>query len=156
MRIYIIGPVSGFDDLNLPAFEAAYEKLRAAGYKPLIPHDFVRGETDWQNAMRRSLETLAKADGVAYLDGWKQSKSATLEWHIARALGIDVAAVDSWCAVSERKEAMAERMGKRKQCPRCKRILPVTLFDPSSDNVDKLQGYCRGCMVDYKRDRRTT
>ena len=154
MRIYVIGPVSGFDDLNLPAFEEARRKLREAGYIPLIPHDFISADADWQKAMRISLETLAKSDGIGYLEGWQNSHGARIEWKIARALGIEIAAVDSWCAASSHMSAMYERIRKRKLCPRCKRILPVTLFDRMTGNVQELQGYCRDCMVDYKRERR--
>lgn len=152
MRIYVIGPVSGHDDLNVSAFENARKMLRKAGYVPLIPHDFIPDDADWQSAMRRSLETLAKSDGIAYLDGWKDSHGARLEWRIARALGIDVASVESWCARATKHTAIAIQQKKRKQCPRCGRIIPLALFDEATDKPDGLQGYCRECMADYKRE----
>ena len=155
MRIYVIGPVTGFDDLNLPAFETAREELYEAGYSPLIPHDFVAADADWQMAMRRSLETMMKADGIAYLDGWQQSHGANLEWKIARALGIAIAPVERWCKASEHIDEESERQKEQKLCPNCERILPVNLFDSSAKNADGMQAYCRDCMVDYKQSRRT-
>ena len=40
-------------------------------------------------------------------------------------------------------------------CPRCKRILPVSEFDPTSNRRSKtgLQGYCKGCCRDYAKQR---
>ena len=155
MRIYIIGPVSGFDDLNMPAFEYAYKKLYEAGYKPLIPHDFISKDADWQKAMRRSIETMMKVDGIALLDGWRNSHGANLEWKLARALGIEIATVDSWCATSGHISEIAERLKDRELCPRCKRLLPLNLFDKAETKPKGFQAYCRDCMRDYKRNRRT-
>ena len=155
MRIYIIGPVSGFDDLNLPAFEKACDELCAAGYAPLMPHDFVAADADWQKAMRRSIETLAKADGVACLDGWQQSRGARIEGRLAKALGIEVASVDTWCKAGEHIEEMCEKQKERKQCGYCKRILPVSLFNSSAKNADGMQAYCRDCMAEYKQNRQS-
>lgn len=155
LRIYVIGPVTGFDDLNVTAFENARRKLREAGFMPLIPHDFVSEDADWQQAMRRSVETLAKADGIAYIDGWQKSKGARIEWRLAHSLGIEIASVDSWCACESKKIAVMNRIRKRKFCPRCKHVLPVELFDSSSSSSDEQQGYCRECMVEYKQERRT-
>lgn len=154
MRIYVIGPVTGIDDLNVPAFENARIMLRESGFAPLIPHDFVSEDADWQQAMRRSIETLVKADGLAYLDGWQKSKGARIEMRIARSIGMEIAAVESWCACGSKKLSIGKRMRQRKFCPRCKHILPVELFDSSLTSNDELQGYCRECMSEYKAERR--
>lgn len=151
MRIYVIGPVSGHDDLNVPAFEHARKALRESGFVPLVPHDFVPDGADWQAAMRRSLETLVKADGVAYLEGWQKSHGARLEWKVARALGIEVAAVENWCSIGSRRAGLTIQQKKRKKCPHCMRVLPSALFDDATGKADGLQGYCRDCMADYKR-----
>ena len=37
MNIFISGPMSGIDDYNKPAFNAAAEKLRAMGHKCFNP-----------------------------------------------------------------------------------------------------------------------
>lgn len=157
VRLYVIGPVSGIPDNNRAAFLEAHDLLAQSGFSVLIPHDFVGANADWQTAMRRSIESMLKCDGLAVLEGSDKSHGARLEYAIATALGMPCHSVQQWASGLHKaisNEGMAERVGKRKQCPRCKRILPVALFDPSSDNVDKLQGYCRNCMVDYKLDRR--
>lgn len=152
MRIYVIGPVSGVEELNAPAFEGARARLAEAGYVPLVPHDFVSADADWQRAMRISLETIAKADGIALLDGWRDSRGARIEERIARELGIEAATVGSWCDRRDRIGEMEEDARRRRYCPRCDRILPVGLFASSAGNPSGRQGYCRECMDDYKHE----
>lgn len=44
MRIYIAGLMRGYHLLNWPAFDAASERLRAAGHDPVNPADLDRAE----------------------------------------------------------------------------------------------------------------
>lgn len=96
MRIYIAGPVTGKPDLNRPAFESAAVCLEAAGHTPIVPHWFVPPYAEWQTAMRRSIETLVKCDGVALLPGWQGSKGARIERSLALDLGMDVREILEW------------------------------------------------------------
>lgn len=96
MRIYVIGPVTGMENDNRPAFEEAAERLREAGYTALIPHWFVKAGTPWAPAMRRSIETLVKCDGVAALEGFGSSKGARVEADLATELGMPVKSVETW------------------------------------------------------------
>lgn len=107
MRLYVIGPVSGIEGNNRPAFEEAARLLMANGYGVDIPHDIVpEGVDDWRGAMLHCLHHLTMTrvrcdkghkgertglpyvQGIAMLDGWERSKGALLEKHIAEALGI--------------------------------------------------------------------
>lgn len=105
MTLYIIGPVTGMKNNNLVEFEQAKKELREAGIGANIPHDFVRREVPWEQAMRMSIENMLgyfedynyeddrwvvrnRYDGVALLDGWENSKGATIEHDLAVALGI--------------------------------------------------------------------
>ncbi|MEG1906837.1 MAG: DUF4406 domain-containing protein [Gordonibacter sp.] len=97
MRLYIAGPVTGIDRLNRPAFERAATRLENAGYSVAVPHWFVPADADWLMAMRVSIETLAKCDGVALLPGWKGSKGAKIEQRLAVDLGMEARAVRMWC-----------------------------------------------------------
>lgn len=101
-RLYIIGPVSGKPDDNRRDFESTRKRLQAEGYAVDIPHDFIRQGTDWECAMLVSIHRLtvncdllvepphytALYDGVAMLDGYRQSRGASLEKQIAEAVGI--------------------------------------------------------------------
>lgn len=89
--LYVSGPVTGVRDGNRPAFDQAARELNAPG-------------TPWVAAMRTTLMAiLAQADGLALLPGWKLSRGARLEEHLARSLGMPVMTVAEWLHHDERE-----------------------------------------------------
>lgn len=101
-KIYVAGPMTGIKDFNYPAFNTAAARLHAAGFEVLNPAETdtrmgtTPGEQSWQWYMRHALRMLADADGVALLDGWEQSRGATLEHRIARSLNLPTGTVGLW------------------------------------------------------------
>lgn len=88
--IYVAGKVSGLPDLNKPLFDSATKELRAFGYIVRNPHEICHGkkEDDWNGCMRECIAVLVKCNLVVLLPGWMESKGATLEYTIARSVGI--------------------------------------------------------------------
>lgn len=97
-QIYIAGPMTGYPDFNYPAFEEAEARLATAGFKVLSPHRNGDGDTTkpWDWYMRAALKQLVSCDAVALLDGWQQSRGASLEQHVATAIGIECRHLDHW------------------------------------------------------------
>lgn len=97
MRLYLAGPMSGLPDFNYPAFNAAAEKLREAGYEVENPaeHDLQAG-LPWQVYLRHAIKRLMDCDAVATLPAWEHSKGARLEVLIAERLAMQVSAVQEW------------------------------------------------------------
>jgi hypothetical protein len=88
-RVYIAGPMSGIQDLNFPAFHAEAARLRAAGFDVVNPAEInVDPSEGWAACMKRDIAQMLTCDAVALLPGWQQSRGATLEHHIATALGM--------------------------------------------------------------------
>lgn len=95
-RLYLIGPVTGKPNDNREAFEEAAVRLEADGYIVNIPHDYVNLGEDWGFCMRRSITAMLTIDhsgasffdGIAMLDGWKNSRGAKIEKQVAEVLGI--------------------------------------------------------------------
>lgn len=96
MRLYVIGPVTGRENLNREAFEDAKEKLWDAGYDVTIPHDVVPPDASHEDAMLLSIKTMLCCDSVAMLDGWDDSPGARLENSVATACGIEAHCVGAW------------------------------------------------------------
>lgn len=94
MRVYLAGPMTGYAEFNYPAFEAAASWLRAEGYEVVSPHEVnppdVGFDHPWDWYMRRDIAALMDVEAVVVLDGWQQSKGASLETYIARVLDMPI------------------------------------------------------------------
>lgn len=96
MRIYVAGPVTGKEQLNLPAFEDAAAMLRESGYEAVIPHDHVPPDAEWHDAMRICIPLMLTCDGVALIDEWSRSEGARLEVFVAHECGLATDALELW------------------------------------------------------------
>ena len=85
MRLYIAGPMSGYDGFNYPAFHEAEAALGATGYETLNPARNPKCST-WDDYMRAAIAQVIAAEGLAVLPDWQMSAGAALEVHIAHAL----------------------------------------------------------------------
>ena len=89
MRIYISGPMTGYEDLNRTAFRDAQITLEVMGYEAFNPCNHQ------QKTRRLALETdlawiCRKADMMVMLLDWARSSGAGAELATAKALGIPV------------------------------------------------------------------
>jgi hypothetical protein len=93
--IYIAGPMRGHADHNHPAFHAAEERLRAAGWGT-VHNPAVIGEIAFGNDptvpgaeyIRRDLHVLCLCGAIALLPGWEASVGARCEVVVAITLGL--------------------------------------------------------------------
>lgn len=89
MRCYISGPITGMPGLNKPAFAEAARLLSDHGLEPVNPHcNGVEPQASWEQHMRADIALLVTCEAIYLLPGWENSRGATLELHIARALGM--------------------------------------------------------------------
>lgn len=99
MKIYISGPMSKYPNQNYYAFNDAEVQLAAAGYEVINParHPY-DPEMVWSDYLKLDLQDLLQADAVATLPDWKESRGASLEVHVAHALGMSVLPLHMWLA----------------------------------------------------------
>ncbi len=91
MKLYLAGPMSGVENLNFPLFHAEADRLRALGHDVVNPAEInADPKADWAGCMRADIRELVTCEGIAVLPGWEKSRGASLEVHIARALGMPV------------------------------------------------------------------
>lgn len=91
MKLYIAGPMTGYVELNFPAFRDEAARLRALGFEIVNPAEItVDPASGWLECMRADIKHLVDCDGVALLPGWAQSRGTTVEHGLARALGLRV------------------------------------------------------------------
>ena len=118
MKIYLAGPMRGHPEFNAPAFAAAAADLRAVGHEVFSPAEHsvkLFGEAVRKSAagdegrMGGDEMTIGRtvfaldtqyiclhADAVAMLPGWRDSKGATAEFYVARALGLETGDVEAF------------------------------------------------------------
>lgn len=105
MKLYVAGPMSGYDNLNFDAFDRAEHFLAHAGYGVVNPANLDRDmgidptryssltlvpETLRQQALRRDFADLVTCDAIVMLSGWERSKGACAERRIAEDIGLAV------------------------------------------------------------------
>ncbi|WP_411815516.1 DUF4406 domain-containing protein [Gordonia sp. SND2] len=92
MTAYLSGPMSGHTDLNFPAFTEAARRLRSAGMHIISPHE--HQETGpakpWTYYLRKDIRLMLDCDTIIMLTGWRNSRGAVLERHIAAELGMRI------------------------------------------------------------------
>lgn len=85
MKVYIADPMSGYDQLNRPAFHAAERNLRENENVVLNPATLPDGLSQAQY-MDICLAMLRCADAVYMLTGWEKSAGARVEHALAEKL----------------------------------------------------------------------
>lgn len=97
--VYIAGPMRGYERFNFDAFAAAANYLRSIGLEVFSPHEgdlaigfdpnktLIENKFNFEDAVRRDVEMIIKANGVVFLPGWQKSTGAQAEKAIARWLG---------------------------------------------------------------------
>lgn len=96
-RIYISGPVTGMVDGNRAAFSRVEKEVFAAGFdaenprRNKLPGYFdieIDCEELWQFQMKRAVKQLMDCDTIVMLNGWENSKGATIELWLSLMLGL--------------------------------------------------------------------
>lgn len=91
MKLYLAGPMTGYAELNFPAFHAEAARLRSLGFEIVNPAEInVDPLAQWLDCMRADIRGLVTCDGVALLPGWERSRGARIEQGLARDLGLRV------------------------------------------------------------------
>ena len=90
-KVYIAGPMSGYEEFNFPAFNRAEELLRNSyGYEHVVNPAKLHPTTHlpWAEFLKQDLRELIACDAVFLLKGWEKSRGATLEAFVAYILGL--------------------------------------------------------------------
>lgn len=91
LRVYVGGPMTGYPELNFPAFHARTAELRAEGYEVINPAEVNPDPaTLYADCMRKDLAVLLTCDKLVLLPGWHASRGASAEWLVADICGLAI------------------------------------------------------------------
>lgn len=119
MKIYLAGPMRGIPAFNFPAFLAEAVRLRGMGHEVWNPaeRDLAEGfdpinhePESFLHYMQHDLPQVMAADALAMLPGWRHSKGACLEVHVAQECGIPVLDAGTLRPISETILQEAQRI----------------------------------------------
>lgn len=101
-KLYIAGPMSGYQECNYPAFNRAAEVLRMRGYEVVNPVDVhVPDSHHYVDLLREDLRAMLDCDGVAVLENWWESTGARNEVNVAGLLKMPVRTVREWNSLKD-------------------------------------------------------
>ncbi|ENR1369437.1 DUF4406 domain-containing protein [Escherichia albertii] len=89
MKIYIAGPMTGYENFNRDAFNKEAERLSRHGHSVLNPATLPNGLTQCEY-MDICFAMLRSADAILMLPGWKASAGATAEYYYAYKMEMPV------------------------------------------------------------------
>lgn len=110
---YVAGPMSGYPQFNIPAFDELAEELRGRGFKVVSPAEldapeqraflldspdgltpYANNET-WADFLARDVKLIAdRIDAIVVLPGWWKSRGARLEVFVGLLTGKPIYSFD--------------------------------------------------------------
>jgi hypothetical protein len=99
-RVYVSGPMTGYEDHNYPAFHQAATALRTLGYAVCNPAEtdlaLASSDQKLETYLRFDAERVLEADFLVALKDWERSRGATWEILTAVRIGTPVWGWENW------------------------------------------------------------
>lgn len=108
MRGYISGPMTGHDDWNVPAFDAAAARVRGWGFQAVNPADNFGRDYDvpggWPVYLRHDVSLVCSCSVLFALPGWEASRGSRWEVAVAAVLGMPILDAETCRALDPQPE----------------------------------------------------
>lgn len=143
-KVFISGPMTGYENYNIDAFIAAERMLTDLGYSVFNPA-WMKFDENWQHdeIMAIDIQALSKCDMIYQLEGWESSKGALEEYQYAAAHRIAILKVTTnFYSFIDPPESNAMDISFLKH-----EIVENILKMASSGNTDEVHAYHKSINV---------
>lgn len=89
-RIFISGPMTGYENFNHEAFNRAEDYLRDIGYQRIFNPACIDANHSYRELLNICLNQLGTCDTIYMLKGWQKSHGAKVEHAYAIATGMTI------------------------------------------------------------------
>ena len=94
MKIYLAGPMRGLPDCNFPEFHKYAAVLRSQGHEVFSPAEVRIPQNNIRAIFALEMDWLCReAEAIALMPGWSESRGASAELALAKALDLKVMGV---------------------------------------------------------------
>lgn len=89
-KIYIAGPMTGYENYNYETFNRIGGEWEERGWAVHNPATAYNGSTrlPYRLYMNSAVQLLLQSEAIALIDGWENSRGATMEALIAQRMGL--------------------------------------------------------------------
>lgn len=94
-KVYISGPMTGYENYNYPAFYQAEKHLKATGFNYIENPARNPEQASWEDYMKVALRQMLLCDTVVLISGWADSKGAREEVSLAHKLNMKVITLET-------------------------------------------------------------
>lgn len=124
-NLYLSGPMTGYPEFNYPLFHAKAASLREQGWGVFNPAEWPYEEVGVKGSFAKYSAVICSEDchAIYLLPGWRNSTGAMAEYHLAKAVGLEIildrfeeakdkkeTALDMWQA-GKTSRAIAQELG---------------------------------------------
>lgn len=89
-KIYLAGPMTGYDNFNYAAFDTLGSEWEDRGWAVHNPATAYNGSDrlPYRLYMQSAVQLLLQSEAICLMDGWTESRGATMEALIAQRMGL--------------------------------------------------------------------
>lgn len=106
-NLYLSGPMTGYPEFNYPLFHAKAASLREQGWGVFNPAEWPYEEVGVKGSFAKYSAVICSEDchAIYLLPGWRNSTGAMAEYHLAKAVGLEIIE-DGKVAVASKHETV--------------------------------------------------
>lgn len=118
-RLYVSGPMSGYENFNYDVFRLVGQRLQAAGFEVVNPAEYSNPEDTYVDLLKEDIRRILGVDGIATLENWWESVGARTEVQIGGLLKLPVRPWEEWLRRAPNRRVLSHPCTHDNPCDEC-------------------------------------